>query len=142
MANEFGLHELPVQDTISAHQRPKLERYGDTLFVVLLPARYLDDVEQVEFGELHVFVGPNFVITVRHAESPDLGQRPAPPRGRPGAARASAPEAMLYAILDQVVDEYAPVVAGLENDIDEIEDQLFGGDPDGRPGGSTSCSAR
>src|SRR6478735_5694441 len=63
VATEFELHELPVQDAISAHQRPKLERYGDTLFVVLLPARYLDNVERVEFGELHVFVGGNFVIT-------------------------------------------------------------------------------
>jgi magnesium transporter len=65
VATEFELHELPVQDAISAHQRPKLERYGPTLFVVLLPARYLDDVERVEFGEVHVFVGVNFVITKR-----------------------------------------------------------------------------
>jgi len=60
VAAEFELHDLPVQDAISAHQRPKMERYGDTLFVVVLPARYLDDVEEVEFGELHVFVGPSF----------------------------------------------------------------------------------
>src|SRR3954468_14634711 len=72
VADEFELHELPVEDAISAHQRAKMERYGSTLFMVLLPARYLDAVEKVEFGELHVFVGPNFVITVRHAESPDL----------------------------------------------------------------------
>ena len=129
MANEFGLHELPVQDTISAHQRPKLERYGETLFVVLLPARYLDDVERVEFGELHVFVGPNFVITVRHAESPDLASVRHRLEADPALLGLGA-EAILYAILDQVVDEYAPVVAGLENDIDEIEDQLFGGDPE------------
>jgi magnesium transporter len=128
VANEFGLHELPVQDTISAHQRPKLERYGETLFVVLLPARYLDDVERVEFGELHVFVGPNFVITVRHAESPDLASVRHRLEADPTLLGLGA-EAILYAILDQVVDEYAPVVAGLENDIDEIEDQLFGGDP-------------
>ena len=128
VANEFGLHELPVQDTISAHQRPKLERYGETLFVVLLPARYLDDVERVEFGELHVFVGPNFVITVRHAESPDLASVRHRLEADPALLGLGA-EAILYAILDQVVDEYAPVVAGLENDIDEIEDQLFGGDP-------------
>ncbi len=128
VATEFELHELPVQDAISAHQRPKMERYGDTLFVVLLPARYLDDVEEVEFGELHLFVGPQFVITIRQAESPDL------PRVRRRLEQSPdllcmGPEAVLYAILDQVVDEYAPVVAGLENDIDEIEDQLFVGDP-------------
>ena len=72
VAAEFGLHELSVEDTILAHQRPKIERYGDTLFVVLRAARYLDAKEEVEFGELHVFLGKNFVITVRHSESPDL----------------------------------------------------------------------
>lgn len=128
VAAEFGLHELPVQDAISAHQRPKMERYGDTLFVVLLPARYLDDVEEVEFGELHVFIGPTFVITVRQAESPDLARVRRRMEANPELLRLG-PEAVLYAILDQMVDEYAPVVAGLENDIDEIEDQLFEGDP-------------
>jgi len=72
LAVEFDLHELAVEDAIVAHQRPKLERYGDTLFVVLRAARYVDATEQVEFGELHVFVGPDFVVTVRHAESPNL----------------------------------------------------------------------
>jgi len=128
VAAEFELHELPVQDAISAHQRPKMERYGDTLFVVLLPARYLDDVERVEFGELHLFVGPGFVITIRQAESPDLPRVRRRLEQSPELLRMG-PEAVLYAILDQVVDEYAPVVAGLENDIDEIEDQLFVGDP-------------
>jgi magnesium transporter len=128
VAAEFGLHELHVEDAISAHQRPKMERYGDTLFVVLLPARYLDDVEEVEFGELHVFVGANFVITVRHAESPDLVRVRRRLEAHPELL-CLGPEAVLYAILDQLVDEYAPVVAGLENDIDEIEDQLFDGDP-------------
>ncbi|HEY5820843.1 MAG TPA: magnesium and cobalt transport protein CorA [Propionibacteriaceae bacterium] len=124
VADEFGLHPLAVDDTIAAHQRPKLERYGDILFVVLRPARYLPDNERVEFGEVHVFVGPDFVITVRHAESPDLGRV----RHRLESHRdllCLGPEAVLYAILDQVVDEYGPVVAGLQNDIDEIEDQLF-----------------
>ena len=128
VADEFQLHELPVEDAISAHQRAKMERYGSTLFLVLLPARYLDDVEKVEFGELHVFVGPNFVITVRHAESPNLHLVRHRLENAPELL-CMGPEAILYAILDQVVDEYAPVVAGLENDIDEIEDQLFGGDP-------------
>jgi magnesium transporter len=128
VAKEFDLHPLAVEDAISAHQRAKLERYGTTLFTVLRPARYLDDVEQVEFGELHVFTGDDFVVTIRHAEAPDLGRV----RRRLEAAPALlklGPEAILYAILDQVVDEYLPVVAGLENDIDEIEDQLFKGDP-------------
>ena len=128
VAEEFQLHELPVEDAIVAHQRAKMERYGSTLFMVLLPARYLDDVEKVEFGELHVFVGRNFVITVRHAESPNLHLVRRRLENSPELL-CMGPEAILYAILDQVVDEYAPVVAGLENDIDEIEDQLFGGEP-------------
>jgi magnesium transporter len=128
VAEEFDLHPLAVEDAIAAHQRAKLERYATTLFTVLRPARYLDDVERVEFGELHVFTGKDFVVTIRHAEAPDLGQVRDRLEQAPALLRLG-PEAVLYAILDQVVDEYAPVVAGLENDIDEIEDQLFQGDP-------------
>ena len=128
VAAEFDLHPLAVGDAIAAHQRAKLERYGTTLFTVLRPARYVDDVERVEFGELHVFTGQDFVVTIRHAEAPDLGRVRDRMEQAPALLRLG-PEAVLYAILDQVVDEYAPVVAGLENDIDEIEDQLFKGDP-------------
>src|SRR5580698_5321951 len=128
VAHEFQLHELAVEDAVSAHQRPKLERYGTTLFTVLRPARYLDATEEVEFGELHVFTGKDFVVTIRHAETPDLGMVRKRLEGSPELL-CLGPEAVLYAIIDQVVDEYAPVVAGLENDIDEIEDQLFKGDP-------------
>jgi magnesium transporter len=128
IADEFALHPLAVEDAIVAHQRPKLERYGETLFVVLRPARYVDDIEQVEFGELHLFIGANFVLTVRHSETPDL----AAVRHRLEAdpqLLARGPEAVLYAILDRVVDGYAPVVAGLQKDIDEIETEVFRGDP-------------
>jgi magnesium transporter len=128
LAAEFHLHELAVEDAIVAHQRPKLERYDDTLFVVLRPARYVDETEEVEFGEVHAFVGPDFVITVRHSEAPDL----AAVRHRLESQRdllRLGPEAVLYAVLDRVVDGYYPVVAGLENDIDEIETQVFSGDP-------------
>jgi magnesium transporter len=128
LASEFGLHELAVEDAIVAHQRPKLERYGHTLFVVLRAARYLDDVEEVEFGELHVFLGTDFVITVRHAESPDLGAVRHRLEEDPQLL-ARGTEAVLYAILDAVVDGYSPVADGLETDIDEIETQVFGGDP-------------
>jgi magnesium transporter len=127
LAVEFDLHELAVEDAIVAHQRPKLERYGDTLFVVLRAARYVDATEEVEFGELHVFVGPDFVVTVRHAESPNLTVVRRRTEADPSML-ARGPEAVLYAILDAVVDGYAPVVAGLENDIDEIETEVFGGD--------------
>jgi magnesium transporter len=127
LAQQFGLHELAIEDAIVAHQRPKLERYGDTLFVVLRPARYLDDAEEVDFGELHVFVGPDFVATVRHSEAPDLSLVRQRMELDPELL-ARGPEAVLYAIFDAVVDGYAPVVAGLQNDIDEIESEVFRGE--------------
>lgn len=124
IAEELNLHPLAVEDALTGHQRSKLERYGDTLFLVLRPARYLDEVEEVEFGELHVFVGPDFVVAIRHAESPDLARVRHRLEGEPGLL-SLGPAAILYAILDEVVDQYDPVISGLENDIDEIEDQLF-----------------
>ncbi|MGP3940451.1 magnesium and cobalt transport protein CorA [Streptomyces sp. 6N106] len=129
LAEEFDLHKLAIEDALEAHQRPKLERYGETLFVVLRAARYLDAPEEVDFGELHVFVGPDFVITVRHGAAPDLSAV----RGRMESTPellALGPEAVLYAILDAAVDGYAPVVAGVQNDIDEIETEVFRGDPE------------
>ncbi|MFJ9558974.1 magnesium and cobalt transport protein CorA [Streptomyces fuscichromogenes] len=128
LASEFDLHPLAVEDAMEAHQRPKLERYGDTLFVVLRAARYLDAPEEVDFAELHVFVGPDFVITVRHGAAPDLS---AVRRRMEDSAELLklGPEAVLYAILDAVVDGYAPVVEGVQNDIDEIETEVFRGDP-------------
>ncbi|MEU1731909.1 magnesium and cobalt transport protein CorA [Streptosporangium sp. NPDC020145] len=128
VAEEFDLHELAVEDAIVAHQRPKADRYGDTLFVVLRPARYLDEAEEVDFGELHVFVGQNFVITVRHSETPDLSQVRRRMESDPELL-AKGPQAVFYAILDAVVDGYAPVVAGLQNDIDEIEVEVFSNKP-------------
>jgi magnesium transporter len=128
LAAEFQLHQLAVEDAIVAHQRPKLERYDETLFVVLRPARYVDDLEEVEFGEVHIFVGPNFVLTVRHSEAPDLAAVRHRLESQPELLQLG-PEAVLYAVLDRVVDGYYPVVAGLENDIDEIESQVFNGDP-------------
>jgi len=128
VAKEFNLHHLAIEDTLAGHQRPKLERYGDTLFIVVRPARYVDAAEQVEFGEVHMFIGPDFAITVRHAESPDLARVRKRLESNPELL-AIGPMAVMYAVLDQVVDEYEPVVTGLQNDIDEIEDQLFGDDP-------------
>ncbi|WP_459642425.1 magnesium and cobalt transport protein CorA [Kineococcus sp. NUM-3379] len=128
VAREFDIHPLAAEDAVNAHQRPKLERHGEVLFTVLRPARYLDAQEQVEFGEVHVFTGPDFVVTVRHAESPDLARVRRRLELEPHLLRLG-PEAVLYAVLDQVVDEYVPVLAGLQNDVDEIEDQVFAGDP-------------
>ncbi|MFJ8535498.1 magnesium and cobalt transport protein CorA [Streptomyces sp. NPDC093591] len=129
LAAEFDLHPLAVEDAMEAHQRPKLERYGDTLFVVLRAARYLDAPEEVDFGELHVFVGPDFVITVRHGAAPDLSAVRRRMEESPELLKLG-PEAVLYAILDTVVDGYEPVVVGVQNDIDEIETEVFRGDPE------------
>jgi magnesium transporter len=127
IAAEFGLHELAAEDAVRPHQRPKLERrYGGTLFCVLRPARYVDETETVEFGEVHVFAGPHFVVTVRHGEAPDIAAVRRALESRPDLLRRG-PVAILHAIMDRVLDDYAPVVAGVENDIDEIEDQVFNG---------------
>ena len=127
LAREFDLHPLVVEDAIVAHQRPKIERYGDTLFVVLHAARYVDATEEVEFSELHVFVGPDFVVTVRHGACPDLAAVRTHLEAHP-ALLARGPESVLYAIMDRVVDDYLPVVTGLDADVDEIESEVFGGD--------------
>jgi magnesium transporter len=126
VARGFGLHELAVEDAVKAHQRPKLERYGDMLLMVLRPARYLDEGETVVFGEVEIFAGVNFVITVRHGDAPDLGHVRRTLEAKPDLL-ARGPFAVVYGIADHVVDHYQPVVAGLENDIDEIEDEVFGG---------------
>ena len=128
VAGELALHSLAVEDAIKAHQRPKLERYGHTLFIVLRPARYLDESETVEFGEIHVFIGQDFVVTVRHGEAPALAEVRSRLEDEPELLRLG-PAAILYAVMDRVVDDYAPVVDGLENDIDEIEAEVFGGNP-------------
>ena len=129
VAEEFELHPLAVEDAIEAHQRPKLEHYGDITFVVLKPARYLDETESVEFGEIHVFSGPDFIITIRHGEASALDEVRQRLESEPDLLKRGA-AAVLYAIMDQVVDDYAPVVEGLENDIDEIETEVFGGNPE------------
>jgi len=123
----FDLHELLIEDVIQAHQRPKLERYGSTLLVVLHPARYLDVQEEVEFGELHIIVGRDYVVTIRHGENPNLAGVRARLEGEPELLD-TGPEAVMYAVMDAVVDQYAPVFRGLDHDIDEIELQVFRGE--------------
>jgi magnesium transporter len=120
---EFNMHELAVEDAIDAHQRPKLEVYGDSLFLVLKTARYREEDELVEIGEIQVFVGDGFIVTVRHGETAlhdvrlALEQRPDLLRLGPGAA--------LHAIIDRVVDDYGPVIAALEQDIRDVEGEVF-----------------
>ena len=120
VAREFGLHELAVEDTVNQHQRPKMERYGETIFVVLRPARYVDSVEVVKIGELHLFLGPEFAITVRHADEPDLARVRKNLEDDPELL-AHGPYAALWGVLDRVVDDYVPVLEGLQDDIDQIE---------------------
>jgi magnesium transporter len=126
VAREFGLHPLAVEDPIKAPLRTKLERYDGTLFLVLKAARYLDESETVEFDDVDAFVGENFVVTVLRGESAALVAVRERLEGDPELLRRG-PEAILYAIIERVVDGYAPVVAGLENDIDEIETEVFSG---------------
>ena len=121
---EFDLHDLAVEDAISAHQRPKLEVYGDTLFLVIKTVRYLGSEELVDIGEVMVFVGPEFVITVRHGEAGGLGDVREQLELQT-ELMAKGPGAALHAIVDRIVDAYEPVADDLREDIDEVEAEVF-----------------
>lgn len=121
---EFGLHPLAVEDAIKAHQRPKLEVFDDTLFVVLKTARYVDPKEIVDIGQVMVFLGESFVVTVRHGEAGALAGVRHDLEAERELLRCG-PGAVLHAVLDRVVDEYADVLAGLDIDVDQIEEQVF-----------------
>jgi magnesium transporter len=134
VAAEFSLHPLAVEDAIHAHQRPKIEHYDDVLFLVLHPARSVDDdgdghVDRVEFGEVHAWVGPDFVVMIRRSVTPDLNAMRDHLEQDPDLLRLG-PTAILATLLDRVVDTYRPVVARLRRDIDQVEDQLFSRDPE------------
>jgi magnesium transporter len=124
VTREFHLHELAVEDAIKAHQRPKLEVYGDSLFVVLKPARYVDREEVVELGEILVFVGDGFIVTVRHGEVRELSEVRRQLERREDLL-GCGPGSVLYAILDRVVDDYQPVIDGVQTDIDQVEQEVF-----------------
>ncbi len=127
VSSEFGLHPLAVEDAINAHQRPKLEVYDETLLVVLKPVRYIDHNEVVETGEIALFVNPEFLISVRHGDPSPLKEVRARLEREPKLAEGG-PGAVLYAILDRVVDDYEPVVDGLTVDVQEVEEQVFSPD--------------
>jgi magnesium transporter len=122
--DQFKLHHLAVEDALTAHQRPKLELFDESVFVVLKTARYLDAEERVEFGEIQVFVGEGFLVHVRHGEATPLGDVRKRVETQPDLLRCG-PSAVLYAIADFVVDSYAPVIAGLDNDVHEVEREVF-----------------
>ncbi len=124
VATRFDLPALAVEDAMHAHQRPKIEDYESGYFLVLHTARYLDDVEVVEFGEVHVFSGPSYVVVVRHGLASELHSARARLESRPELLR-DGPGAAVWAIMDKVVDDYEPVAAGLENDIEEVEVAVF-----------------
>jgi Mg2+ and Co2+ transporter CorA len=137
----FSLHELAVEGAQNFHMRPKIESYEqDVRLVILRTARYDDAAEEVQFGEISIFPAPAFVITVRQGVGSGLRGARQRLEQRPELLAAGSSSA-LWAILDQVVDDYAPVVAGLEHDIDQIEATVFPAPPR-RPSGSTRCAAR
>jgi magnesium transporter len=122
--NEFGLHPLAVEDAFQAHQRPKLERYEDTLFLTLKSLWYVDETDAVETGEINMFVGERFVITVRHGSGSELGTARRDLEARAGVLN-HGPSAVVYAVCDRVVDGYLSVMASLEEDVDEVETSVF-----------------
>jgi magnesium transporter len=125
-SRHFGLHELAVEDAAQAHQRPKVEAYDDFYFIVYRTARYDKSTREVDFGELDLFLGVGFVIAVRHDSGGDPGQARRRLEEHPELAR-TGPAAVVWAILDSIVDDYEPVADALESDIEEMEQSIFAG---------------
>jgi magnesium transporter len=126
IAREFDLHELAVEDSVKAHQRPKVELYGDTLFVVVKIASYVDSDEVIDIGEVMLFVNRRFIVTVRHGGE-DLGPVRDRIERRPDLLRHGTGMA-LYAILDHIVDGYEVAAQGVDVDIQQVERQVFSDD--------------
>ena len=123
----FGLHELAVEDAQNMHMRPKIDSYDkDVQLIILRTARYDDAAEDVEFGEISIFFSPTFVIAVRQGVASELRGARQRLEQRPELLAAGS-SSVLWAIMDQVVDGYAPVVTGLDHDIDQIEATVFSG---------------
>ncbi len=123
----FGLHELAVEDAARAHQRPKIEDYDDSWFIVLRTAHYNEETEVVHFGEIHLFAGPGYVITVRHGPGSELSSARSRLEARPDLLKMGAASAV-WAVLDKVVDDYQPVVDGIDDDVEEVEADVFDDD--------------
>jgi magnesium transporter len=126
VASHFKLHPLAVEDAVHAHQRPKLEVFGDTLFVVIKTARYVNSAEPVEIGEVMVFVAPRFVVTVRHGEGSPLHDVRLDLEAHPDLL-GIGPSSVLYAVMDRIVDDYGEVIDQLALDVDAVEAEVFSG---------------
>ncbi|KUN20637.1 magnesium transporter CorA [Streptomyces antibioticus] len=137
VTQEFGLHPLAVEDALKAHQRPKLEVYDDSLFLVLKPVVYEPDSDQVSTGEVMLFLGDSFVVTVRHGEGAPLKAVRRRLEQEPDMLH-KGPTAVLYAISDAVVDHYLEVATELQTDLEELEAEVFS--PDGGGGSRTTAS--
>jgi magnesium transporter len=124
VADELRLHPLAIEDAVHAHQRPKIERYGDMLFVVIKPLRYIDETSDIEVGEIMLFLGKDFVITVRHGEGAPLKAVRRRLEGDPDLLR-HGPSAVLYTVLDEVVDHYGSIAHEVETDIIDLERRVF-----------------
>jgi magnesium transporter len=122
---EFGLHDLAVEDAQVAHQRPKLEQYGDSVFVVLRPAILAPDQQRIELGETHLFVGPRYVVSIRHGDTPGYAAVRTRCESTP-ALLAKGPGFVLYAVMDFIVDHYFPVLDTLGDHLESLEDEIFG----------------
>lgn len=124
VALAFALHPLAVEDAVNAHQRPKLDVYGDTAFLTLKTLWYVDADDAVETGEINIFVGHDFVITIRHGKGAELGSARSWLEPQETVLR-HGPSAVVYAVCDSVVDGYEAVGASLEADVDEVEQSVF-----------------
>jgi magnesium transporter len=122
---EFGLHELAIEDALLAHQRPKLERYGDSFFMALRTAQMNREKKAAEFGETHLFVGPRYIVSVRHGASLSYAPVRARCETNPRLLKMG-PGFVLYAIMDFIVDQYFPVVDELESELQRLEEAIFG----------------
>src|SRR5919198_2673947 len=125
LSERFGLHELAVEDAMHAHQRPKVEQYGDSLFIVVRTAIYDRKTNELDLGEIHLFLGERYVIVVRHGGDPaDLEQIRGRAESRPELIKLGA-GAVVYAVMDEVVDDLGAVIGELSDDIDELESAVF-----------------
>jgi magnesium transporter len=128
MQEEFGLHDLAIEDAHNAHQRPKLETYGETIFIVLRTAQMNFKNQHIDFGETHFFVGHNFIVNVRHGSSLSYKDVRSRCESTPELL-SKGPAFALYAVMDAIVDQYFPVIEALEQKLIDVEEEIFGKKP-------------